>query len=442
MIVTKIESTKPFEKKLRVCAYCRVSCDKDTMLHSLSTQVSYYNNLISSKDEWIFAGVYADEGISGTKENRPEFQRMMQDARDGKIDLIITKAISRFSRNTELFIKTIRELNKLGVGVFFEEQNMNTLSHEGDFVLTILSSIAQEEAKQVSENMKWRIRKDFEEGLIWGGKDHYGYKLDYKQKKLIVIPEQAEVVKQIFNWYLEGCGVNMIANTLTRDGVPTLYGKSRWVKSTITHILKNVNYTGNLVLQKTYREDHLTKKTKKNRGEFQQYFVEDDHEPIIDMETFIEVQDLMRKRAEHFKTINQKQTSYPLTRRIRCGICGASFNHRTTKYNKVWMCETFNRRGKEFCQSKQIDDKQLNIALCEFFKVSEITKEFIDENLDYIVAKPNNELKLHLLDGTIDAITWKDKSRSSGWTPEKRELARQRSLQQAHKRGGDGKWQK
>ena len=228
-IVTEIAAIAPIKKLKKVCAYARVSKDKDAMLQSLSSQVSHYNKLISSNPEWQFAGVYADEGISGTKEDRPEFLKMVEDAKAGKIDMIITKSISRFGRNTETVIKTVRMLKAINVDVYFETQKMHTLSEEGEFMLTVLASYYQEEARSVSENMKWRIKKDFEQGIAWGGNDNFGYKLN--GRTLEIIPEQAKIVKRIFEMYINGLGVMAIAKALNEEGIKSTMGGKWTLKS-------------------------------------------------------------------------------------------------------------------------------------------------------------------------------------------------------------------
>lgn len=276
--ITKIDTLPQLERKTRVAAYARVSSGKDSMLHSLSAQVSYYNKYIASEPNWKFAGIYSDEAMTGTKDNREGFQRMLTDARNGKIDMIITKAISRFARNTVTLLEIVRELKSIGVDVYFEEQNIHTQSNEGEMILTFLASFAQEESRSVSENMKWRIKKDFKEGTIWGNKDCYGYKL--VDKKSVVVPEQAELVRRIFDMYIAGYGAEKIGKILDGEGIKPMYAK-RWGKASIIGILRNPNYTGDLILQKTYRDDHISKKTKYNNGKFDQYLVENDHESII-----------------------------------------------------------------------------------------------------------------------------------------------------------------
>ena len=247
--ITKVEQTAPLPTRQRVAAYARVSCGKDEMLHSLAAQVSYYSNLIQGKPEWEYVGVYTDEAETGTKDSRPEYQRLLADCRARRIDLILTKSISRFARNTVTLLETVRELKNLGVGVYFEEQNLHSLSGDGELMLTILASYAQEESRSVSENQKWRIRKDFKEGKPSNNIRIYGF--DYKDFKLTIIPEEAEVVRMIFADYLSGLGKNAIMKKLIRLGVPTKCG-GRWSESTIGSILGNEKFIGDTCLQKGF----------------------------------------------------------------------------------------------------------------------------------------------------------------------------------------------
>ena len=215
--VTKVAQIPKLQRKKQVAAYARVSSGKDAMLHSLSAQVSYYNDLIQKEDGWEFVGVYADEAITGTKEGRADFQRMLTDCRNGKIDMIITKSISRFARNTVTLLETVRMLKALEVDVFFEEQNIHTMSADGELMLTILASYAQEESRSASENQKWRIKKNFEEGMPWCGRT-LGYRI--RDGQYYIIPDEAEIVRRIYREYLDGAGPNGIANRLTEDGTP------------------------------------------------------------------------------------------------------------------------------------------------------------------------------------------------------------------------------
>ena len=244
----QFESPRPIEL-IKVAAYSRVSSGKDAMLHSLSAQVSYYSELIQNHDGWLYCGVYADEAVTGTKEDRTEFQRMMDACREGKIDLIITKSISRFSRNTVTLLNTIRELKLLGIGVIFEEQNINTLSADGELMLTILASYAQEESLSVSENCKWRIRSDFKQGILpMFVQNIYGYKRT-KDGGLEIIPEEADVVKRVFSMYLDGLGTLKISKILTESGAPGS-NNGKWSEKKVRYILSNEKYVGDFTLAK------------------------------------------------------------------------------------------------------------------------------------------------------------------------------------------------
>lgn len=442
MKITEINSPELVDKRLRVCAYARVSDDDDGMLNSLSNQVSYYNEFISSNPKWIFAGVYADFGLSGTKDTRPEFQRMISDCKAGKIDLIIAKSISRFSRNTAHLLGTVRMLDEIGVDVFFEEQNLNIKSAEGELMLTIYASIAQEEARQVSENIKWRIKKNFENGVMWGGGNPYGYTIDWVNKTLIVNPEQADVVRMIVDLYISGKGAQDIANILNAKNIKTM-NNCDWGKNSVFAVLRNEIYTGDRILQKTYKENYLSKKTIRNNGELQRYYVED-HEPIITHEIFERATQIRNERATKFKAHeSHSDVRYPFTSIIKCSCCGATFQHKVTRYSKLWICKTYNTKGKAFCmESKQIDDGRLRDAISEFFGWDDFNETKFKAKVNHIIAKPNNELELHLNDGTVESIHWKDRSRSESWTPEMREKVRQKTVEQNKKRGVGGKWAK
>ena len=254
-------------KLLRTATYAKVSNGKDAMLHSLSAQVSYYNSLIQSNPEWLFCGVYADEALTGTKDDRENFQRLLSECRAGHIDLIITKSISRFARNTVTLLETVRELKNLNVDVYFEEQNIHSISPDGESLLTLLGSYAQEESYSASENQKWRIRKNFEQGRLCSI-TMLGYRRD-KHGTLIIIPEEAEIVRMIFNDFLSGMGKNAIASKLLAMGIPTKSG-GVWTAWSVRRILKNEKYCGDFLLQKSYRENHITKRKMPNHGELPQ----------------------------------------------------------------------------------------------------------------------------------------------------------------------------
>jgi len=428
--ITKIDALPKLQKKTRVAAYARVSTGKDAMLHSLAAQVSYYNKMISEHEGWEFAGVYADEALTGTKDTREEFQSLISDCKAGIIDMIVVKSISRFARNTFTMLKTVRELKALGIDVFFEEQNLHTLSAEGEMVLTFLASFAQEEARSVSENMKWKIKKDYEKGILWGGKDMYGYKI--VNRRLVLIPEQAELVRRVFKMYLDGCGVQMIANILNKEGIRTLKDCT-WNKSTILNMIVNYNYTGSLVLQKTYREDYLSKKTIRNKGEKDMYVIEDDHEPIISLEDFLMAQELRKQRCELSNNKGHKPARNRYTSLIRCGICIAKYKRKNRNKGKIWACSTYNTQGKNECASKAIPEEILNEVTLQVLGINEVTDELVQNSIDYIETFNGNKLVYHLKDGKTQEVYWKDRSRRESWTPEMREQARMRAINQHRK---------
>ena len=412
----------------RVCAYARVSTGKEAMLHSLSAQVSYYQDYIQSHPGWKFSGIYADEAITGTKEQRTQFQKMLTDCRKGKIDLIITKSISRFARNTITLLNTIRELKRMGVEVYFEEQNIYSLSTDGEVMLTILASYAQEESLSVSENMKWRVKKNFEEGKLWG-MHVYGYR--YVDDRLIIVPHEAEVVRRVFREYLEGKGTHTIMRELNEEGIKPKIGDF-WRANTIRGMLADYAYTGNLILQKTFRKDHLTKRSVKNNGEIPMYHAEGTHEPIIPIEEFEAVQKEYERRSARYRSPQGPQR-YPFTGLLRCPYCGANYQRKKGARTFQWRCFTYLWRGKEYCsKSKTIPEDILIKVTSEILGCNEITTELLEENFDHIDALEGNVLRYCFLDGRVVEKVWQDRSRKESWTPEMREAARQASI-----KGGD-----
>ncbi len=425
--VEVIERKRNPRKRLQVCAYARVSADSFDMLNSLSQQVMAYSSLIQSHGDWVYRGVYRDYAKTGTKENRPGFIEMLSECRKGNIDMVITKSISRFARNTLTVLHSVRELKSLGIDVYFEEQNIHTISPEGEMLLSIMASYYQEESRSMSENVRWRNKKDMEEGRLVGGADMYGYRLI--DKTYVTVPEQAEVVKRIFGEYGSGeKGAYLIAKGLNEDGLRTLQGK-KWSSSRVMTVLRNYTYTGNLVLQKTYVEDYLTKKKKTNHGERPQYLVEGNHEAIISTELFEKCKAIREsKRAE----IEGKRKRYEHTGDfrgiIKCGLCGHSYIHKNGPYKEFWVCSTFSRKGKSECASKQIPDKELKIALCKALGMREFDKDGLLSKISSIKAMPDNVLIIATNDGREIEARWDDPKRSEGWTPEMRQMARERSL--------------
>lgn len=422
-MIRKIEQVRFAEsipKKKRVAAYCRVSTDKDAMLHSLSAQISYYSDYIQ-KHGWEYAGVYADEVLTGTKDNRENFQRLLAECRKGTIQMVITKSISRFARNTVTLLSTVRELKVLGVDVYFEEQNIHTMSTDGELMLTILASYAQEESLSVSENMKWRIRKNFENGKPWSG-FILGYR--FQNGQFAVVPKEAEIIKRIFREYLDGLGATAIMKGLNEDGILTTTGKP-WRTEGVLKILRNYNYTGNLILQKTYRENHLTKRKMKNNGEKPQYHAVGTHEAIIDLATFEAVQEEIARRAEHYSGKKTTVATYPFTGLIVCANCGKHYKRKTTATGIVWICATYNTHGKKACaDSKAIPESVLY----------ELTADTPLGDLTAIRAEKDNTLTFCFKNGSQTVKRWQDRSRRESWTEEMKEKARQQALAQHSKK--------
>ena len=406
-------------KAKRVAAYARVSSGKDAMLHSLSTQVSSYSSMIQNHPGWLYCGVFSDEAISGTKNERNGFQQLIDECRAGRIDLIITKSISRFARNTLTLLETVRELKDLGVDIYFEEQNIHTMSADGELMLTIMASYAQEESLSVSENQKWRVRKNFEAGIPWNA-TMLGYRM--KDGKLVIEPEEAEIVKQIFSDYLEGLGYHLIAEKLNKQEVATRRGQLLWGRSSVRRVLNNYAYTGNLLLQSSFRENHMAKYGVPNNGELPKYHVENAHEAIIPLDTFLAVQhEMERKKGIHYKGRYQI-TPFRYTGMMTCGTCGKPYRRRVSNGKACWICGTFYTRGKAFCASKQVPETTLDAAVAEVAGSA--------ENIDHIFVYNGNRLVFKLKDGTEVEKIWKDRSRSESWTPEMREAMRQKKLAQ------------
>ncbi len=422
-------------KRKKVAAYVRVSSGKDAMMHSLSAQVSYYSKLIQDNPNWQYGGVYADEAKTGTKDSRPEFQRLLNDCKQGKIDMIITKSISRFARNTLTVLETVRELKKLGIDVYFEKENIHSLSEEGELMLTLLSSFTQEESLSVSENCKWRIRDQFKQGISTNFK-MLGY--EFKNNQITVIPKEAKIVKIIFQDYLSGMGINAIVRKLRDKGIPTKDG-GIWNENTVRKILKNEKYTGNLLLQKTFISDHISKKQCRNEGQLPMYYVESNHEPIIDVDTFQKVQGEIKKRAKHNKATNSSK-EYVFTGKIECGICGKNYRRKIsasgTKYEKpIWICATFNSYGKKYCPSSRIPEETIKKLSCEVLGITKFDEQIFKNRVSKIFVPSKGNLKFILNDGNEVLKTWAYPSRRDSWTEEMKQMAKvrqERMIQSEH----------
>ena len=416
-------------KKKRVAAYARVSCGKDTMLHSLKAQIDYYRDFICGNPDWEFAGVYADEAKTGTKDTREQFQMLLSDCEAGLVDMVVTKAISRFARNTVTLLETVRHLRELGIDVFFEEQNMHTLGEEGELLITLLASVAQEESLSCSENVKWRIRKGFEEGRA-STCTMLGYRL--VDGEITLIPEEAKIARRIFDLYLDGCGLQKIANTLNEEGYRTIRG-NEWRISGIRKILFNEKYAGDLCLQKFFRKDHISKVTVPNVGQLPKYLVTDDHEAIVDRDTFSSVKAEAEKRS--LMCSHRQGTPGVFSGKIRCAGCGKNYRRKTTRYNIMWCCATFNTKGKKYCDSKMIPESTLmSVSACAL-GLTEFDEGVFAARVDHIDVHDNNLLHFFFKDGTERDFHWQDRSRSESWTEEMRAEASRKTRERKVKHG-------
>jgi len=423
--IRRIDKTKDIvPKKMRAAAYARVSSGKEAMLHSLSEQVSYYSALIRQNPRWEYAGVFADEAITGTKENRPEFQRMLMDCREGKIDLILTKSISRFARNTVDLLETVRELKALGVDIHFERERIHTMSGDGELMLSILASFAQEESRSVSDNCKWRIRNNFKQGIPTCHQ-MFGYRWVEGRHKIVT--EEAEIVQMIFNAYLSGMGRGRIfKKVLALDTPPCLGGQ--WTEGSITRILTNEKYCGDLMLQKTFVVDPITKRRTVNHGELKRYFVRDAHEAIISHEDFERVQEMMQTKRMKFHPNPQAPEHYPFTGKITCGVCGAIYRRKmagAAPYTKpVWICHTYNRFGKQACASRQIPENILERLAAEVLGTDTFEPDAFEQKIASLRTIGLDRLAFVFQDGRQVIKPWQNDSRH--WSEEQKERARQK----------------
>jgi len=414
------------QPRKRVAAYARVSIEKETMIESLAAQVGYYRTHIQRNPEWQYIGVYADEGITGTKSDRPEFRRLITDCNAGLIDMVITKSLSRFSRNTLDTLNILRQLKVRGVDVFFERENIHSLSGDGELMLTILSSFAQEESRSVSENCKWRIRKQMEQGELVGLRAMYGYIIG--KDGISVESRQAEIVKQIYQWYISGESSIVIARKLNARGETTL-NYAAWSPKHVREILTNEKYTGNALLQKTYITDYLSKTKKRNRGKLPTFYVEQSHETIIDMGTFKKAQAILAHAGERNKPTRPVNARYPFTGKIVCGNCGKHYQRKTTKKRVYWHCSTYLEHGKAACPAKQIPEETLLRITTEALGIENFGEQAFLELIDHIEVPAANRLRFIFTDGRIHDCEWKDRSRAESWTDEMKQAAKEKSLQ-------------
>ena len=345
------ELLRNYDGKMRVAAYCRVSTDSEEQLNSYEAQKTYYTQKIQDSPDWEMAGIYADEGISGTSlKKRTQFNKMITACKRGRIDFIITKSLSRFARNTVDCLDTVRLLKANGIGVYFEKENINTLTESSEFLVTLFSGFAQAESESLSKNVAWGKEKSAKAGNV-----HFQYKkmLGYRKGEdgqPEIVPEEATIVRRIYRRYLDGCTLGKIRRELDEDGIPTAQGVECWSPAIIHNILTNEKYIGDALLQKTYVTDCLSKKVRKNRGERTMYYVENNHPAIISREAFDLVRKEMTRRSSKRKVLQKSGKTelgkysgkYALTELLVCGECGSPYKRvtwaRDGKKRIVWRC--------------------------------------------------------------------------------------------------------
>lgn len=422
--ITKNEPIPAIAKRERVAAYARVSCGKDAMLHSLSAQVNYYSQYIQQNPAWEYAGVYVDEALTGTKDSRPEFQRMLADCKAGKIDRILTKSLSRFARNTVTVLESVRMLKSLGIDVYFEEGNIHSLGADSELILTLLASFAQEESLSVSENQKWRIRKAFEQGEVMCWRFMLGYRIEHG--KVEIDPDGAEIVRDIFHRAIAGETYGSICRRLNAQGKTGALGKP-FRSAHIRDILTNEKYTGNALLQKTFVRDHLSKRQVANKGELPQYYATETHPAIIDEATFEAAQEIVRQHAERRRDCARPQRS-EFTTKIRCPICGQAYKRVTSNGTVGWNCSTYQDKGKRYCHGKKIPEAVLKALVADVLELPCYEAPEMEAQIDHIEVPADNHLTFFLKNGHIEERIWKDRSRRESWTPETKEKARQNAM--------------
>jgi len=379
--------------KLHVAAYCRVSTDSDEQATSYEAQIEHYTTYINGHPDWALAGIYADDGISGTNtKKREEFNRMIDECMAGNIDMVITKSISRFARNTLDCLKYIRQLKEKSIPVYFEKENINSMDSKGEVMLTIMASLAQQESQSLSQNVKLGLQYRYQQGEIQVNCNRFlGYTKD-ENKRLIIVPEEAKIIKRIYREYLEGASMLKIARGLEADGILNGAGNEKWHTSNINQILRNEKYIGDALLQKTYTTDFLTKTRVKNHGIVPQYYVENSHEAIIPREIFMQVQEeLIRRRIVHTSPNGKNRTFsciHCFSNMIICGGCGEVFrrvhwNNRGKK-SVVWRCVSRLENTGLFCDARTVPESTIEQVLVTAINMTLCLRD------DFFVTLQNN----------------------------------------------------
>ena len=424
--ITKIEanpilsSRKDEYRRLRVAAYCRVSTDEEDQLNSLETQMQYYTSKIAENPNWSMVGIYADEGISGTRaDKRDQFMKLMRDCQKGKVDYILTKSTTRFARNTVDSLTWIRKLRAIGIGVYFEEQNLDSSKVENETLIGFFSVMAQSESESISGNVKWGIHKRMRNGTYAVRFDMLGYRKGDDGQPYIV-HEEAEIVRALFNRFLDGATMGQLKDFLESQKILTRQGKEEWSASVIRKMLSNEKYVGDVLYQKTYCVDCISKKVKVNRGEVTRYLISNNHAPIIDRDTFNLVQAELSRRNSKNKKMDSAITEqgkysgkFALSELLICGSCGSYYRRRAKvangKTTQYWRCINRLEHGKKYCKdSAGIEEQMLQETICRCLsKMLEDSQEvysLIQSNLAYAVSGNSAALDVHLIETQMKQV--------------------------------------
>ena len=401
------------KKQLRVAAYCRVSTDDEEQLTSYEAQVSYYTDKITSNPDWVMADVFADEGKTGTSvKSRKDFQRMIRQCRRGKIDLILTKSLSRFARNTLDTVKYTRELRQLGIPVIFEKENLNSISWESEFLLTLYGAFAQSESESISKNVSWGKRQAMKEGKVTIQYKHLLGYIRGADGKPEIVPDQAEIIRFIFKRYLAGDTLRAIKAQLEAEQVPYITGEVAWNLSTLQSILQNEKYCGDVIMQKTFRKDCISKETVVNTGQLPKYWTQNHHEAIVSREIFDAVQEeTARRKAMASGTkksaptgLGKYSSKHALTGLFICGECGTPYRRvvwsQKGMKRPVWRCVNRLDHGKTLCKhSPTLDEKSLQEAVLAAVNIlmsrkDELSNGVVSEMIQELAPVPGEVLSL------------------------------------------------
>jgi len=409
--------------RLRVAAYCRVSTDSIAQLGSYESQIDYYTDYINSNPEWVFAGVYADDETGTQTKGRDDFNRLISESLNGDVDMIVTKTVGRFARNTVDTLSLVRKLKEKNIAVFFEGENINTLTMDGELLLTILSAVAQQEVVNTSTNVKKGLKMKMSRGELVGFQGCLGYDYDKESKSININEAEAEIIRYIFDRYIEGMGCFVIARELERLGHKTKRGNSKWSESTVLGIVKNEKYKGDIRQGKTFTVDPISKRRLENFGEEDQFYIHKNHEPIISDEMFEKVQRIIERRSVNRKSTDGKREKYSrkyaFSSMLECGFCGSNLSRRSwhsgTQYHKTtWQCIINTKKGKKFCpDAKGISEETIEKSFLESYKILCYNrKDVIDDLLKHVeeaLCSENSIKELSRAEKEISAIEQKRK---------------------------------